>query len=119
MGQTGVGIVDWETLKQKASELLSSLHMIFNQTVTSATNKADGRKHNVQPGLTWDNVRLKYAEAAAAAAAASIAPHKSNNNTSTIAPASSATGIIPPDYESETRKATADQVADYANVRDC
>ncbi len=118
MGQTGVGIVDWETLKLKASELLSSLHMIFNQTVTSATNKADGRKHNVQPGLTWDNVRLKYAEAAAAAAA-SIAPHKSNNNTSTIAPASSATGIIPPDYESETRKATADQVADYANVRDC
>jgi hypothetical protein len=78
--------------------------MISNQTMTSATNKADERKHNVQPGLTWDNVRLKYAEAAAA----SIPPHKSNNNTSTIAPASSATGIFPPDCESETRKATAD-----------
>jgi hypothetical protein len=102
-GQSAVAI-DWEALKQKASELLSSLHLISNQTASSAAHKAEER--NLDPTLTSDNARMKHVETA------SHAPHKSASTATPVAPA------IPPDYESQTGKATAVQLAAQANVRD-
>jgi hypothetical protein len=58
---------------------------------------------NAETGVTWDDVRHRYKDTAslareqAAAAAGSAAQDKA------------------PVYESETRRNTADQVADYAN----
>lgn len=86
----------WGGLKQKASEVLSNIQ----QSVDSAERKAEESSN--ETGGEWHDVMKKYAEAPAVA--------YDNESTSSNPALTSDMNV----FSSETRRATAGQVADYA-----
>jgi hypothetical protein len=89
-------------LKQKASNILGGSSQ--NSAADTGANPLEKEvgSSKAETGVTWDDVRHRYKDTASlareqAAAAAGSVQDKA------------------PVYESETRRNTADQVADYAN----
>ena len=88
----------WDGLKAKASEVLGSIQQSTKSSADSAREAADNAA-NKSSGV-WDDVSAKLADIS------SVAQDRAN------------AGVVLPEepvFSSETRRATAGQVADYAN----
>lgn len=95
---TSTSGLTWDGLKAKASEVLGSIQQSTKSSADSAREAADNAA-NKSSGV-WDDVSAKLADIS------SVAQDRAN------------AGVVLPEepvFSSETRRATAGQVADYAN----
>lgn len=85
--------------KEKASAAIGGLQNSANSASDTAQEKAGEASDNM--GVTWDNVRHRYADSA------TMAKAKASETAST-------TSAVTPAHESDTRKASAGEVADVS-----